>query len=274
MPAPQDPAIDALLATIRGLSHRIAEEHDPAAVQALVRERGQHERAVRLAWAATPGSGGQAVPVADAELVEHLGDRVLVQLVDVDGTLHAVVRARRTVADRGGRPDRAGAAASTLRCTACAPPPAAGRSTWAGWGSGWRRRCSATSVRLLPGGRPVVVSPPAALLAAPWGLLPALHDRPVALTPSATAWVRARGGRPLSSRAVFVVGPDLPTGGGEVAPVAGLHDGAALLTSGDATVAAHPGRARRGRRWGTSPRTGPSGRRRRCSPACTSPTAP
>jgi hypothetical protein len=91
-------------------------------------------------------------------------------------------------------------------------------------------------VRLLPPGRSVVVSPPAALLAAPWGLVPALHDRPVALTPSATAWVRAHAARPRSSRAVFVVGPDLPTGGGEVAPVVRMHPGAALLDAGRATV--------------------------------------
>ena len=93
-------------------------------------------------------------------------------------------------------------------------------------------------VRLLPAGRAVVVSPPAALLAAPWALLPSLHSRPVALTPSATAWVRAHAARPRSTRAVLVVGPDLPTGGAEVAPIARMHAGASLIASDDATVAA------------------------------------
>ena len=168
VPAPQDPAIDALLATIRGLSHRIAEEHDPAAVQALVRERGQHERAVRLAWAATPGTGGQAVSVADAELVEHLDDRVLVQLVDVDGTLHAVVVRDgrwRTVAV--GPTERATAAVdaamyglrTATRGRPVRPGPAGGP---AGGGAARRRRTAAPGRspgrRLAaggPAGRPV-----------------------------------------------------------------------------------------------------------------------
>ena len=34
VPAPQDPVIDGHLATIRGLSHRIAEESDPGKIQA------------------------------------------------------------------------------------------------------------------------------------------------------------------------------------------------------------------------------------------------
>ena len=108
VPAPQDPAIDALLAAIRGLSHRIADEEDPAEMQVLVRERAQHERAVRLAWAATPGAGGRATSVSDTDLVAHLGDRVLVQVVE--RRRHAVRRggARRPLAHRACRSRRPG----------------------------------------------------------------------------------------------------------------------------------------------------------------------
>ena len=74
-----------------------------------------------------------------------------------------------------------------------------------------------------------MISPPAAFLGAPWALLPSLHDRAFALTPSATAWVRAREAVPSSSRAVFVAGPGLATGGGEVVAVAALRPGATLL---------------------------------------------
>lgn len=236
--APQDPAIDAMLATIRGLSHRIADEEDPAEVQALVRERAQHERAVRLAWAATPGAGGRQTSVSDDELVAPLGDRVLVQVVHVDGTLHAVV-----VRDGRWRTVRIGPAEAAAKAVDAAlyGLRTATRGRPVDLDALGRRLETALLgdvARLLPPGRAVVVSPPAALLAAPWALLPALRARPVALTPSATAWVRAHAAARRSSRAVLVVGPDLPTGGGEVAPIARMHEGASLLSSGDATVAA------------------------------------
>jgi tetratricopeptide (TPR) repeat protein len=236
VPAPQDPVIDAHLATIRGLSHRIVEESDPGEVQALTRERAQHERAVRLAWAATSGAGGRTTTASPSDLVEHLGDRILVQLVHVDDILRAVVVRDgrwRTVEvgpldlaqkamDRGlyglrsatrGRPVDLDALARRLETALL------GRVA-----------------RLLPPDRSVVLSPPAGFLGAPWGLLPSLHDRPVALTPSATAWVRAHKAVPRSGRAVFVAGPGLPTGGGEVSVVAALSPDSTSLSSGDATV--------------------------------------
>jgi tetratricopeptide (TPR) repeat protein len=238
VPAPQDPTIDGLLATIRGLSHRIAEEEDPVELQALVRERAQHERTVRLAWAATPGAGGRDASASDTSLVEALGNRVLVQLVDVDGTLHAVV-----VRDGRWRTVRVGPASAAAKALDAAlyglRTATRGRPVdLARLGIRLESALLGDVVRLLPEGRAVVVSPPAALLAAPWTLLPSLRSRPVALTPSATAWVRAHAARPRSSRAVLVVGPDLPTGGAEVAPIARMHAGASLLASDDATVAA------------------------------------
>lgn len=238
VPAPQDATIDGLLATIRGLSHRIADEEDPAEVQALVRERAQHERAVRLAWAATPGAGGLATSVSDTDLVAHLGDRVLVQVVNVDGTLHAVVvRDGRWRTVPVGPADLAAKAVDAalygLRTATRGRPVDLERL-----GTRLEAALLGDAARLLPAGRPVVVSPPATLLSAPWGLLPSLRSRPLALTPSATAWVRAHAARPRSSRSVLVVGPDLPTGGAEVGPIARMHQGASVLSAGSATVAA------------------------------------
>ena len=170
VPAPQDPTIDTLLATIRGLSHRINEEDDPVEVQALLRERTRHERTVRLAWAATPGAGGQATSVTDADLVARLGDRLLVQLVDVDGTLHAVVvrdgRWRRVAVGPTARAAKAVDAAMYGLRTATRGRPV----DFAALGRRLEAALLGDVVRLLPPGRSVVVSPPAALLAAPWGL--------------------------------------------------------------------------------------------------------
>ncbi|PUA79824.1 CHAT domain-containing protein [Nocardioides currus] len=233
VPAPTDPVVDDHLAAIRGLSHRIGEETDPDVVAALVRERSQRERAVRLAWAATSGAGGRTATVGADELVERLDDRVLVELVNVDERLYAVV-----VRDGRWRTIDVGPLAAAqkavdralygLRSATRGRPidlaPLAARLESALLGS---------VVRLLPPDRPVVVSPPTGLLSAPWGLLPSLHQRPVAITPSATAWARARAASSSSSRAVFVAGPGLPSGGGEVAPLAG---GATTVVGEEATV--------------------------------------
>ncbi|UUZ61405.1 hypothetical protein [Nocardioides sp. B-3] len=183
--------IDDLLATIRGLSHRITEESDPAGIRALTRSRAAKERAVRLAWAATAGSGGRTSTMSSAELVAQLADRILVQLVNVDGTLHAVV-----VRDGRWR---------TLRVGPLEVAQQAMDRALYGLRSATRGRpisleplglrLEATLLgplsRWLPPDRAVVISPPAAFLGAPWGLIPSLHDRSFSLTPSATAWVRA-----------------------------------------------------------------------------------
>ena len=92
-------------------------------------------------------------------------------------------------------------------------------------------------VHMMPTDRAVVISPPAAFLGAPWGLIPSLHDRAFAVTPSATSWVRAAKAVPSSSRAVFIAGPGLPTGGGEVVAVAALRPSATTLVGSSSTVA-------------------------------------
>lgn len=236
VPAPQDPVIDAHLATIRGLSHRIAEESDPGELQALLRERTQRERAVRLAWAATPGAGGRSTTPSPQELVERLDDRILVQLVNIDGVLRAVVV-------RDGRWRTVGVGPLVAARTAMERASYGLRSATRGRPVDLdvlaRRLETALLgpvVRLLPPGRAVVVSPPAAFLGAPWGLLPALHDRPVALTPSTTSWVRAHKAAPMTGRTVFVAGPGLATGGGEVVAVAALRPRSTLLVGAAATV--------------------------------------
>lgn len=63
----------------------------------------------------------------------------------------------------------------------------------------------------LLGDRDVVVVPFAALFQVPWGLLPTLRGRSVAVVPSATAWVRAATA-PIDTTAgaVLVTGPNVP----------------------------------------------------------------
>ena len=210
-------------------------------MQALVRERAQHERAVRLAWAATPGAGGRATSVVRRRRwSQHLGDRVLVQLVDVDGTLHAVVvRDGRWRTVRVGPADagREGRRRRALR--AAHRHPRSARSTWPGWASGWRRRCSGTSARLLParspGGRLTArppCSPRRGRCCRP--ALPAGRAHPVGDRLGA----RARGPAALlAGRARGRPGPaDRRRRGRARSP--GCTRAPSLLAAGDATVAA------------------------------------
>ena len=92
--------------------------------------------------------------------------------------------------------------------------------------------------------RQVVVVPPAHLLTAPWGLLPVLNDAAVTVAPSTTQWLRARRLRTTAARAAetghvaLVTGPGLTTREAEVSTLQALHEGARVLSSDAATVAA------------------------------------
>ncbi|WP_416071949.1 PfkB family carbohydrate kinase [Streptomyces sp. ID05-04B] len=91
------------------------------------------------------------------------------------------------------------------------------------------------SGRLGPG--PVVVVPPARLHRVPWALLPALRERVVSVSPSASGWLRARETEPPpDGRHVLVRGPGLATCGAEVPEVAGRYGAPVVLEHEDARV--------------------------------------
>ena len=76
--------------------------------------------------------------------------------------------------------------------------------------------------------RALVISPPSALLALPWPLLPELTGRPVTVTPSLSGWHRAREGlrtRPSTDgrwSVAAVAGPGLPRARTEASAVADI----------------------------------------------------
>ncbi|MEV5518830.1 CHAT domain-containing protein, partial [Streptomyces flaveolus] len=68
---------------------------------------------------------------------------------------------------------------------------------------------------------PVVIVPPARLHRVPWALLPALRERVLSVSPSASSWLRAHETTPPpGGRRVLVRGPGLATGGAEVTELA------------------------------------------------------
>jgi tetratricopeptide (TPR) repeat protein len=238
---PADSELTADLAALRNVAARLESALDSRAVApALERERRRLETAVRQRVLHTPAvAAAQADAFRAADLVDQLGETDLLELTDVDGQLHAVVIT-------GGRLRLVHVGPTQAATHALAHALFALRREGAGRGThrldlteiGRRLEVSllGDSVRLLGGG-PLVVVPTGKLHAVPWGMMPSLRDRPTAVTPSASAWLRARrAARPEDDRVVLVGGPRLMTGDAEVRALAGQYPDATVLADGDATA--------------------------------------
>jgi tetratricopeptide (TPR) repeat protein len=238
---PADSELMADLAALRNVAARLDSALDNrSAVPVLERERRRLEGAVRQRVLHTPAAAAaQAETFRAAHLTDQLGETDLLELTDVDGQLHAVVVS-------GGRLHLVHAGPTQAATRALAHALFALRREGASRGShrldmteiGRRLEVSllGDSVRLLRGG-PLVVVPTGKLHAVPWGMLPSLRDRPTAVTPSASAWLRARRAiRPDGDRVVLVGGPRLLTGDAEVKTLTGQYPDATVLADGDATA--------------------------------------
>lgn len=240
-PATSDAAtIPASLAALRDNGRRLAEARqagDPT--EDLEKERLRLERAVRTEHHTQSAADiDPQRPASVEEIVAGVGDGCLVELVDVDGTLHVLVvhngRVRRKVAGSTAQ------VAELLRPAGMLLRRAArGRSAnTADIGRRLEEAVLGDAVRLIPDG-PVTLAPTARLHGLAWSLLPTLHDRPFGIVPSAGQWLRATAAaRPAEQRTVLVVGPNLESGGAEVPVLAQQHPDAVLLDGSDATLPA------------------------------------
>ncbi len=167
-------AQDAVRAAQRALDEARRESDDPAEI---AHERRALEREVRQLRHRLAGRRESAVaPLEIAHLLDELGRRpegntALVELVEVDGTLRALVaRAGRVRGFVVGPVEEAVAALTAarfvLRQTGRGRP-----SDLRGLGERLERTLLGPAARALGDG-PVVVSPPGRLHATPWGLLP------------------------------------------------------------------------------------------------------
>jgi tetratricopeptide (TPR) repeat protein len=238
---PADSELVADLTALRNLVGRMDSALDTrAAPPALERERRRLEAAVRQRVLRTPAiAAGQAESFLTADLLGHLDGADLVELTDVDGQLYAVV-----AADRRLRLIHVGPTQAAVHSVAHALFALRREGTARGShrldldeiGGRLERSLLGESVRLLRGG-PVVVVPTGKLHAVPWGLMPSLRERPTSVTPSASAWLRARRAtRPEENRVVLVCGPRLLTGDAEVRHLVTRYPDAVVLADGDATA--------------------------------------
>ena len=242
-----DAELNAGLAALREVTSRLEEagrEGTPTGV--LQREQLRLEGVVRARSLQAPGMAGADRAVIDVgALLDQLGATQLVEIVDVDGTLHVLVCG----AGRGARQFTAGRTEDAVRAADFAPFAlrrlARGRT--GDDADSARAILDAVGPELQDAilgpaaaqliDAPVVVVPPSKLHAVPWALLPALRSRVFSVAPSAQAWMRARAATPPRSRLVTLArGPGLVTGGAEVPLLAEMYPDAAVLSGDEATA--------------------------------------
>jgi len=234
---PDDKSTIADLAALRDVVRRLdGAEEDPQ----LNRERRRLEDAIRARVIQAPGADSRSTKSFDLdEIVAALGSTTLVELVEVDDVLHAIVVANGRIKRHLLGPIRDAEleverARFRLRQLARARPSSGPPLDVIG------ARLAAVllgdAANDLTDG-PVVIVPPGRLQALPWTLLPPLVRRPVSVAPSAATWLRAhRLAPPRRQRVALAFGPGLKSGGAEVQKLAGSYPSATLLGDGQATA--------------------------------------
>ena len=235
---PEDPELGTALAGAREASRRLADPGaDPADLARASRDRQHHEAGVRRRYRQLAGSGPGAGPLSLARLLDAVGEDALVSLVDVTGRLYAVLahRGRVTRHEVGPTPvalRESEFARFALRRAAYGRPADIVRI-----GARLQAALLGPLAHRLP--ERVVVVPPAALHAAPWGMLPELSSRLLTLSPSARLWLGGHEHPAVApaGAAVFVTGPGLTSQAAEATTVSARYPGATLRHGPSATVA-------------------------------------
>jgi hypothetical protein len=245
---PSDPQLRADQAELRRIAAELrdAEERGRPSRQLLARQ-AKLETAIRARTRHIRGAGGSALaspPARQAALA--LGERALVEYLELDGTMRALVLAqgRLTLFELGGD-----APAPQLEWLRFALGRLARENVSAAQREAARQSADSALAELdeqlvrplLPelGESPVVAVPTGPLHALPWGALPSLAGRPLVVTPSLAAWFGlASRKRSRRRRVALVAGPRLRHAGPEVRGLAGVHAGATVLEGESATVSA------------------------------------
>lgn len=244
---PADPEMAALLAELRSLDLKVADPAtEPDERHAADARRLQVERQVRR-HSRTQRGDGAAVnlnrEVADA--IGLLGDRQLLAHAALDGRLHAVsvVGGRSSLHDLGplaGVRDKVEGVAFALNRLNRGQGSDASRLSAAEMLFGLSDELADLLIppTIAESFDPVVVVPTAVLHDVPWGLLPPLAGRPVAVNASFTGWARAeraRGHRARRPGAGFVAGPGLEFAEVETNELASYYAAATMLSGAEAT---------------------------------------
>ncbi len=240
-PTDPDRELVAELEALRSVS-RLLETDEIAASRraALERERRRLEMAVQARTRRSPGRSERQTGEFDLdELFDELGDRRLIEIVQVEGVLHVIVVAGRRLRLHtvGSVPEReVQLNRFALRRIAHGPPQPGDELVLAHRGRQLELSLLGSAAAELGDG-PIVVIPSGRLGPVPWTLMPSLRNRSVTVAPSASIWVRARrSALPAQRRVALIVGPRLATGGAEVAQLRPRYPEAVVLGNGSATA--------------------------------------
>ncbi len=236
----QDPQATAELAALRAQHQRLAQARSEGAPTDLLEARASRlEQSVRRRLLHARGSGETSATLDVRTLLHALAedDTALVELTEVDGELHALVAARGRVRHLDVGPADAAAKAVDFALFALRQAARGRRTQLEVAGARLQRAVLGPALDAV-GESHVVLSGTARLQGVPWGLMPALADRPFSSTPSARLWLRARSTTSESDRRVMLVGPGLGSGGAEVPAVLAQDPQAEVLDGDAATVAA------------------------------------
>ncbi|WBQ08632.1 CHAT domain-containing protein [Kribbella sp. CA-293567] len=236
-----DTQLDADLAALREVVRRSERiPLDSSAGTALERDRRRLEQAIRARTLETRGAGSSTRTQFELEqLIAELGETTLVELVEVDDVLFAIVirQGRIRLHEVGPLPAASfevERARFRLRWLARGCPP-----TGPGLDVIGERLADAVlgDAAADLGDGPVVVVPPGRLQALPWQLLPPLADRVVSVAPSSAMWMRAgRLQPPPDQKVALVLGPGLTAGYTEIPRLAERYPAATVLSGGAATA--------------------------------------
>ena len=240
---PDDAELATMLAELRATVAEIDRAGRP--VPQLRGRQSALERRIRDRTRLYPGdaAGRPVTPVKPAEL--ELGDRALVEFVQLDGALHALslVDGRLRLRLLGASESAAGSVdrlAFALRRLAARAGTARSRSAALMLLEHAAETLDRTLFGALPeiGDRPLVLVPTGSLHSVPWSVLPSCSGRPVTVSPSATLWHSAAARRAGALGTVAVAaGPGLAGAHDEAEAVAALH-GVTPLLDDAATVEA------------------------------------
>jgi hypothetical protein len=233
-----DSALERDLAALRNVARRLetTPENDPQA-PLLRQERQRREATVRGAYRRQRGKGETSPGFDLRRVIDLLGDRQLIALVQDQEQLHSLVVRdgrvrRRPILGTSEALREAHFARFALRRAAFGRSPdlaAVGRRL---------EQSLLGATRDLADREHTVIVPPSTLLTAPWGLLPTFQDRSITVVPSATMWATATSRPARPGHIALVTGPELTTGEAEVTALSPLHDDARAIAGDGATVTA------------------------------------
>ncbi|MCN0178348.1 CHAT domain-containing protein [Salinispora arenicola] len=253
---PDEAGLAADLTELRRTADEATRPGTASGITLLRRQRAIEERIRARSWQASGTESGTASGISPDQVAVELGDQTLVELIDVDGTLHTVV------VHRGRFHTRAIGALATITAELQALRFAL-RRILTRLGTDDSQAAAATaakyavqqldailfgSIRSWLGDGGLVLVPVGALHAMPWALLPTCAGRPVTVVPSMSEWLTASArrqptpstttGSPHQRHPVLVAGPGLAFAEAEVQRLAGTLAPAEVLLGPAATAEA------------------------------------